>query len=91
MICTANWVPMAELSPPLCKTVMLYADGDLYPVIGFRNRGVMTKGEREADFYMLEEGGPEDGEHRKYPILKHYRPTHWCELPQVPYETLEGR
>ena len=85
MICTANWEKVEELPPPSGKTVLLYQEPDLYPVVGFRIRGIMKTGEPEtADYYMLEEGGPEDGEHRKYPILEHFNPTHWCELPETP-------
>jgi hypothetical protein len=85
MICKANWVPTEELPPPLHRTVLLYSEGDLYPIVGSRCRGLLRKGDADhRDVYMLEEGGPEDGEHRSYPILTRYRPTHWCELPPTP-------
>jgi hypothetical protein len=90
MISTARWVPVNELPSPSGKTVLLYQEGDLYPVIGFRIRGIVKTGEPEtADFFMLEEGGPEDGEHRKYPFAQNYKPTHWCEVPATPLP-LEG-
>ncbi len=85
MICTANWERIDELLPPTGKTVLLYQQGDLYPVVGFRNHGYLeTRDDGVEDYYILEEGGPEDGEHRKYPLLAHFKATHWCELPQTP-------
>ena len=87
MICAANWESIEKLKPPLHKTVLLYQKGDLYPVVGERAHGHLYDVEvPSVDFYTLEEGGPEDGEHRSYPILEHYKPTHWCELPEVPFE-----
>jgi hypothetical protein len=84
---------MDELKPPSGRNVLLYARGDLYPIVACRMRGRMTDGPRESDYYVLEEGGPEDGTHRKYPILSDYKPTHWAELPTTPYEEeiLDGR
>jgi len=64
-------------SCPYNKTVLLYRSGDLYPVAGWKQ---YTRG---ASWFMLEEGGPEDGEHRQYPFL-HAVPTHWAELPELP-------
>jgi hypothetical protein len=64
-------------SCPTNKTVLLYRSGDLYPVVGWKQ---YSKG---SPWFMLEEGGPEDGEHRKYPFL-HVVPTHWAELPVLP-------
>ncbi|MGI9485436.1 MAG: hypothetical protein ACR2RF_06050 [Geminicoccaceae bacterium] len=53
---------------------MLYRLTNLYPVIGSKVSG-------EEDLFMLEEGGPEDGEHRRYPFLR-YAPTHWKHLDE---------
>lgn len=59
-----------DTCPPY-RTVELYRATDLFPVVGFGMPGPI---------FMLEEGGPEDGEHRQYPILA-YQPTHWRDLP----------
>lgn len=63
-------------SCPLYQTVLLYRIPDLYPVVGFS----MTDGDRRV--YMLEDGGPEDGDHHKYPSLV-YPPTHWMPLDYI--------
>lgn len=94
MICTANWEDIKELPPPPGKTVLLYQRGDLYPVVAHRGYGIVGEKGEKGNFYILEEGGDEAGEHRKYPFLhSDYVPTHWCELPATPFEEeiLEGR
>jgi hypothetical protein len=65
------WRPIATV--PEFSAVMLYRSGDLYPVVGCK----------VGESFMLEEGGPEDGEHRSYPLIAH-APTHWRPLPEVP-------
>lgn len=71
-----TWHPITTVPP--YRTVLLYRTPDLYPVVG----SLLGEGE-EGDYFALEEGGPEDGEHRAYPPLK-FKPTHWAELPETP-------
>ena len=58
---------------PECVTVLLYRATDLHPVVGSK---------LDDEHFILEEGGPEDGEHRSYPFLV-YKPTHWTHLPEI--------
>ena len=67
-----NWETIKTLRP--FKVVLLYRKPDLFPVVGFWD------GE---DHFLLEEAGPEDGEHRTYPFLS-YKPTHWAYIPSLP-------
>lgn len=74
-----GWRPIESIRS--YETVELYRMGDLYQVVGWRC------GENEDEYmFILEESGPEDGEHRKYPTLK-YRPTHWKPLNALPGES----
>lgn len=57
-------------SCPQNRIVKLYRETDIYPVIGC-NLG--------DGYFVLWEGGPEDGEHQKYPRLA-YPPTHWKDV-----------
>jgi hypothetical protein len=66
-----KWRPIATV--PEYRTVLLYRTPDLYPVVGFKVGPV----------FLLEENGPEDGEHRRCPELA-FPPTHWAELPETP-------
>jgi hypothetical protein len=65
--------------------------GDLYPVVG-------SCYDRDRGLWVLEEGGAEDGEHRKYPFVKTgnpdsltgWQPTQWMPLPETPEEHWES-
>ena len=78
-----NWKKIADDGPPpRHKTVMLYREGDLYPVVGWQAApGGPT--------YILEEGGTEAGDHRAYPFLL-VEPTPWREIPALPGEETAG-
>ena len=67
------WLRLPILSVPEFKAVLLFRKGDLYPTVGFK----------VGEVFMLEEGGPEDGEHRRSPVLA-FPPTHWRPLPETP-------
>jgi hypothetical protein len=69
-----SWTPLTVVYPVDCRTVELYRVGDLYPVVGW-----YAGPDEDGDCWMLEEGGPEDGEHRQYPRLA-FAPTHWRDL-----------
>lgn len=75
-----TWQPI-ETVPPY-ETVELYRQTDLHYVVGFM---LPATPNGNGDMFMLEEGGPEDGEHRKYPLLK-YKPTHWRYCDDLPAE-----
>lgn len=71
-----GWHPIATI-PYDNRTVMLYQEGDLYPVIGSRCN---------LSYFILEEGGPEDSEHRQYPMaIEGYAPQWWRPLPPLPH------
>lgn len=72
------WHEIETSPPPIYKTVLLYREGDLQPVVGW----CMSRG-GDTNIYMLEEGGCEAGDHRTYPILA-FKPTHWVEIPRLP-------
>lgn len=74
-----DWQLIETLEP--YKTVFLYHDTDLFPVVGFKVGD-------DGEMFILWEGGPEDGEHLEYPLLK-YAPTHWKLLDDM--STLPGR
>lgn len=69
---TSNGFSVEDCVPQAHKTVMLYRAGDLYPIVGWWGECAEL-----GRYYILEEGGPEDGEHRKYPHIPGYNPTHW--------------
>lgn len=75
-----RWKPIA--TAPLYRVVLLYRASDLYPVVGWRAEEDLDTGPPKPHFF-LEEGGPEDGDHRTMPELA-YLPTHWAEIPEVP-------
>ena len=85
------WIPIAEQPPPNHHTVLLWREGSLCPVVG----SLWGNDEHGEDpsrlLYQLEEGGPEDGEHRSYPwIAREAEPTHWRPLPALPGELIES-
>ena len=88
------WIPTAKQMPQPHVGVLLYRKPDLYPVVGsyFGDCIGCKSGECQkkhpdghCGHWTLEEGGPEDGEHRGYPFLA-YEPTHWAKLPEVPHD-----
>lgn len=68
--------PIEELCPHKC--VLLYREGDLYPVVGWLHDDVLY--DDAHTFFVLEEGGTEDDPRRRYPLLR-WKPTHFAELP----------
>lgn len=72
---TANWQPIATIPP--YRVVLLARSGDLYPVVGWVADDL-------AEGFFLEEGGAEDGEHRRYPTLVGWEPDLWAPVPDVP-------
>ena len=72
-----GWRDINTLDP--YKTVLLYHNTDLFPVVGF------MFGDKEG--FILWEGGAEDDERLTYPLLR-YTPTHWKELEDM--STLPG-
>lgn len=81
------WHAISEMPPPNHVTVLLYRAGDLYPVVGVRWGTDQNSSEPDRVLWILEEGGPEDGEHRGYPLMaREAEPTHWANLPMVPDE-----
>lgn len=69
-----KWKRVTDSKPLQPATCYLYRVGDLYPVVGCRVDG---------HYWILEEGGPEDGEHRKYPRpggSEEWEPTHYAEI-----------
>ena len=81
------WKLVTEEYPEEYVTVILHRTGDLYPVIGSR---LICPSDHHH--WALEEGGPEDGEHREYPWVgqEGWQPTHWAPLPLTP-EVLHGK
>lgn len=77
-------LPWKKGPPPAFKTYLLYNEADLYPVSGFR-----VTSDAEGDFYYLVPAGPEDGDPPCHPTPAGWAPTHYADLPEVPYNPPE--
>lgn len=84
-----RWLPVTDKLPSPGEGVYLYRVGDLYPVVGFR-AGYLTRAQRWS--WLLEEGGAEDGSHRRYPLAgpSDWQPTHYKLIDHNELEELSG-
>lgn len=81
-----KWVEVTDDEPREHQTVYLYRTGDLYPVVGAR---AVVADDAPWDLWLLEEGGVEDGAHRRYPHIAEgtgWEPTHYAPIGELPGE-----